>query len=189
MIAIQTNSLSYEPIKRDVLFSILQIFGATLFLAICAQIRIPLYCSPVPLTGQTFGIMLIGATMGSRKGLICVLAYIAEGCLGLPVFAGGAFGLMSLIGPTGGYFLGFLSQVYIVGCFVERQASFNPVKTMSILLASIAIQLGLGVLWLSFLIGMKSAVIAGLCPFLVGEAMKSLGITLYLKRQFRIASR
>lgn len=185
MIAALANSLSFEFSKRDVFFSILQVLGASLFLALCSQISIPLYFSPVPLSGQTFGVMLIGATMGSRKGLLSVLAYLAEGSFGLPVFAGGSWGLMNLLGPTGGYFLGFIFQAYLVGWFVERQNSFQGTKILSVLLFSCALQLGLGVLWLSFFVGFESALIMGLYPFLFGEFIKAISITAYLKRLYK----
>jgi biotin transport system substrate-specific component len=183
MIATQVNSLSFESSKRAIFLWILQIFGASLLLALCAQVSIPLYFSPVPISGQTFGVMFIGATMGSRKGLLSVLAYLIEGSLGLPVFAGGSFGLISLLGPRGGYFLGFILQVYFVGWFIERQISFQGAKTISILLLSCALQLGLGVLWLSNFVGFESALIMGLHPFLFGEFIKAIIITAYLKMQ------
>lgn len=184
MFAVPLNSLSVKSSRNAFLLSALQILGASLFLALCAQIRIPLYFSPVPLTGQTFGVMFIGATMGSRKGVLSVLAYLLEGSLGLPVFAGGSFGVMSLLGTTGGYFLGFIFQVFLVGSFVERQTSFNALKTITALLLSCALQLGLGVVWLSAFVGFKAALVMGLYPFLFGELVKSMGIAAYVKKQY-----
>ncbi|MDR3623654.1 MAG: biotin transporter BioY [Chlamydiales bacterium] len=174
----QIKSLSSESSQKDLFFSVLQILGASLLLALCSQIKVPLYFSPVPLSGQTLGVMLIGATLGSRKGVLSVLAYLAEGSFGLPVFGSGSLGLL---GPTGGYFLGFILQAYLVGWFTERQVSLQSTKTMTVLLSSCALQLGLGVLWLSFFVGFKLAMIMGLCPFLPGEVIKTMGVTAYLK--------
>lgn len=182
MITTQMKAFSFES-AQSVFFTIVQILGASLFLAFCSQISIPLYFTPVPFSGQTFGIMLIGATMGSHKGLLSVLAYLAEGSLGLPVFACGGSGLMSLFGPTGGYFLGFIFQVYLVGSFVERQVGFQSTKILMFLLLSCALQLGLGVLWLSRFVGFESAIIMGLCPFFLGETIKALCISGYLRTQ------
>jgi biotin transport system substrate-specific component len=186
MFAVPFNSLPVESSKNTFLLSGLQILGASLFLALCAQIRIPLYFSPVPLSGQTFAVMFIGATMGSRKGLLSVLAYLLEGSLGLPVFAGGwtSLGLMSLLGTNGGYFLGFIFQAFLVGSFIERQTSFQAVKTISVLLLSCALQLGLGVVWLSAFVGFEASLVMGLYPFLFGELVKSMGIAAFLKRQY-----
>jgi len=173
MIGTQINSLPFIFSRKEISFSILQILGASFFLALCAQITIPLYFTPIPLTGQTFGIMFIGATMGSRKGVLSVLAYLAEGALGFPVF-------LSLLGPTGGYHCGFILQVYLVGRFIERQASFHGAKTLSILLLSCVLQLGLGVLWLSNIVGFEKALMFGLYPFIIGEIIKAFCVTTYL---------
>jgi len=175
------NTIPAKSSQHEALLSILQVFGASLFLALCAQISIPLHFSPVPISGQTFGIMLIGATLGSRKGLLSVLTYIMEGAFGLPVFAGGSFGIISVIGTNGGYFLGFLAQVYLIGSFVERQKSFCAPTTLAVLLFSCAIQLALGVLWLSLFVGLQSAMIMGFFPFLLGEVSKVMLVTAYLK--------
>ncbi len=185
MIAAQIKIPFFEPLKKSLFFSVLQIFGASLLLALFSQICIPLGFSPIPITGQTFGIMLIGATMGSRKAFFSVIAYLIEGTLGCPFFAGGSSGLICLLGPSGGYWLGFIFQAYFVGRFTERQISFQGIKILSILLLSSSLQLGLGVLWLSFFVGFGTAVIIGLLPFLLGDIMKSIVLTLYLKKHYR----
>lgn len=187
MIAALINSVPFEFPKKDIFLSVLQIFAASLFLALCSQISMPLYFSPVPLSGQTFGIMIIGASMGSRKGLLSVLAYLAEGSLGLPVFACGSSGIMSLLGSCGGYFLGFLIQVYLVGWFAERQTTFQITKMLPILLLSCLLQLGLGVLWLSLFATLESALLMGFYPFLMGETFKSVIVALYLKMKFNLS--
>lgn len=181
MLLAQTQSFRIDTSQKNISFSILQILGASFLLILCSYISIPLYFSRIPLSAQTFGVMLIGATMGSRMGVLSVLAYLAEGCLGLPVFAGGHFGLMSLLGVKGGYIVGFILQVYFVGYFMERQVSFQITKTLSILLISCALQLSLGVLWLSLFVGLKSAMVMGLYPFIIGEVIKAISITTYLK--------
>jgi biotin transport system substrate-specific component len=162
--------------------SALQVLGASSLLALCAQISIPLYFSPVPLSGQTFGIMLIGALLGSRKGLLSVLTYCTEGAMGLPVFAGSSFGLFTLLGPTGGYFLGFAFQVYIVGRILERQRTFQWPKVVATLTLSCIIQISSGVLWLSYFVGLPSAMAMGFYPFVWGEAVKIIVLALFLRQ-------
>src|SRR5512139_60068 len=84
------------------------IVGAVLLLSALAQVEIPLPFTPVPITGQTFGVLLIGAALGSRRAAASLLLYITEGAAGLPFFAGGGSGLRTLSGPTAGYLLGFV---------------------------------------------------------------------------------
>jgi biotin transport system substrate-specific component len=176
-----TLLLTNEKSRGQFLLSAMQILGASLFIALCAQIQIPLFFTPVPLTGQTFAIMLVAATMGSRIGLMSVIAYIVEGMMGLPVFTGASFGIASLLGPSGGYIVGFMFQAYLVGWLVERQQVFSSLKTMGILLSSCVLQLGLGALWLSQYVGFENAVLMGIAPYVIGEVLKSLAVTSYLK--------
>lgn len=92
------------------------ILGASLLIALISQIMVRLPFSPVPITGQTFAVLLVGATLGSRRGALAVLAYLVEGLIGLPVFAGGGAGLAYLRGPTGGFFWVLLSWLgFLVG--------------------------------------------------------------------------
>lgn len=161
--------------------SILQILGASLLLALFSQISVPLGFTPIPLTGQTFAVMLIGIFLGKDRAAWAVMAYLVEGAVGLPFFAGGCGGFMHIIGPSGGYFLGFIVQAYLVGMLIGK-ASGQGVKIFFCLMLSCFFQLGLGVLWLSVFIGFSSAMIMGLYPFLIGETIKSLMLTLYLKR-------
>lgn len=174
-------ALIIDSSKKEVFLSVLQVFSASLFLALCSQISLPLYFSPIPLSGQTFGIMFIGAIMGSRKGFLSVLTYLTEASLGLPVLVGGGSGM--ILGPCGGYFLGFLFQAYLVGLFIERQNSFQITKTLPFLLLSCLIQLGLGTMWLSLLfVNFESALIIGFYPFLIVETIKSIVIACWLYR-------
>lgn len=180
--SIHTQFLSFLNEKqREFFFSTLQIIGASLFLAFCAQVSFPLYFSPVPLSGQTLGVMLIGATMGSRKGALSILTYLVEGACGFPVFSMGHFGIATLLGTTGGYLLGFVLQAYLVGWFTERQKSFQMAKTVAFLFLSSIMTLGSGVAWLSSFIGLDSAITAGFLPFILGDIVKSIGVAAYLK--------
>jgi biotin transporter BioY len=101
---------------RDV---ILIVLGA-LFVAVLAQIEIPLPFTPVPITGQTFGVLLVGAALGSKRGAASLASYLSMGIVGLPFFAGGAHGLDILIGATGGYLIGFVVAAYVIGLLAER---------------------------------------------------------------------
>ena len=181
MIAAQTLTLPNKSLSKAFNSSALQILAASLFLAFCAQISIPLYFTPVPLTGQVFGVLLIASILGPRKGVLAVLAYLAEGCLGLPVFAGGNFGVACLLGTEGGYFLGFIAQAYLAGWIVKRCSSFSSAKIATGLFLSCVACLGLGSLWLSRFVGLPSALALGFYPFLLGDLVKTLCVTTYLK--------
>jgi len=173
MIATYASSFSFN---RKFVLSALQILGASLFIALCAQIRIPLPFGFVPFTCQTFAVMLVGAALGSRKGLFAVLAYLTEGALGLPFFANGC-----LLSVTGGYLLGFAFQAYLVGWFAERQQ-----KGLSLLLGmclASAVQLGLGALWLSSFVGPQMAFTIGFYPFILIELAKAVMVTLCLSKK------
>jgi biotin transport system substrate-specific component len=179
MLATQTKNFSYS-IPR--ISHILQILGASLLLALFSQINIPLGFTPIPLTGQTFAVMLLGIFLGKNKASLAVIVYLLEGAVGLPFFAGGSWGFIHIIGPSGGYLLGFIVQAYLVGKFIGNASSYQGIRTLSFLMLSCLFQLGLGVLWLSVFIGFSSAVVMGLYPFLIGETIKSLTLALYLKK-------
>lgn len=179
MIATRVQAIQVSISTRDWLFSALQVLAASCFIALCAQIQIPLYFTPVPLSGQTLGIMLVAVTLGSRKGVLSVLAYIAEGCVGLPVFIGGASGIGCFVRATGGYFWGFLLQAYIIGWFAERRADSS--KMLCALLISCAVQLGAGAWWLASFVGFERALVLGVYPFLPGEVLKAMGVLSYWK--------
>lgn len=159
----------------------LQIVLASCFIAICAQIKIPLYFTPVPLTIQTSAIMLVGATLGSRKGTLAVLCYLIQGWIGLPVWAGGASGLLHFMGPTGGYLIAYLFQACFIGKMLEKKCSW--VKVIAVLSASICIQLSMGSLWLGKYVGMHRCFALGFTPFLASEFAKAFILSYYIKNQ------
>ncbi len=149
------------------------IFAASLFIALMAHVRLPLPFTPVPVTGQTFAVLVVGAVLGSRRGTAAVLAYLAEGLLGLPVFAGGA-GLAYALGPTGGYLLGFVAAAFLTGLLAERGGDRRFASAwVGFLLGEAAIY-ALGVPWLAHFVGFPQAVAMGLLPFIVGDLAKAL---------------
>ena len=147
----------------------LVVFG-TLLLAISAQFKIPLY--PVPITGQTLVVLLIGMTFGARLGGITMAAYLFEGALGLPVFAGGASGIATLMGPTGGYLFGFLLASVAMGYLAERGMGRTAVSTVAAMIIGNCVIYVCGALWLANFIGFGQAIAAGVLPFLYGDTLK-----------------
>jgi len=154
----------------SVLAQLVLVLAGSALLAISAQIKIPLY--PVPVTGQTLVVLMIGMAYGSRLGAATLLAYLVEGGMGLPVFAGGAAGWATLAGPTGGYLIGFLVAAFLLGLLAERGMGRGPVSTALAMIVGTALIYVFGVTHLSGFIGFEKAVAAGLLPFLYGDALK-----------------
>ena len=147
----------------------LVVFGS-LLLAVSAQFKIPLY--PVPVTGQTLVVLVIGMTFGPRLGGITLAAYLFEGALGLPVFAGGAAGVAVLIGPTAGYLFGFLLAAIVMGYLAERGMGRTVVSTIAAMVIGNCVVYLCGALWLANFIGFGQAIVMGVLPFLYGDALK-----------------
>ena len=153
-----------------------QVLGASLLMALCSQIKIVLPFTPVPLTCQTFAVLLIGATLGSRKGACALLLYFAEILVGLPVLAGGAANPLIFLGPKGGYVLGWCLQAFLMGWFVERMAWPRPITLLIGGLLSCAVEMGLGVWVLAQFVGWNHVWTMGFFPFIPGEILKVLAI-------------
>src|SRR5882762_10549159 len=110
--------LSVALAPFDVVRQVGLVIGFSLLTALAAQVVIP--TGGVPITGQTFAVLLTGALLGSRLGALAMIAYLIEGASGLPFFAGGHFGLAHLVGPTGGYLISFPAAAYVTGAFSEH---------------------------------------------------------------------
>jgi len=166
---------------------LLLIVAGVLLLAALAQIEIVLPFTPVPLTGQTFGVLLIGAALGSRRGAASILAYITAGALGLPFFAGAGNGLRILTGATAGYLVGFVVAAYVVGTLSERGLERQMRTSLLPFFAGTLIIYACGVAWLSILVGSLSKAIAlGIVPFLAGDALKLVAAALALPAAWRL---
>ena len=167
--------------------SALLVLLGSVFLAVCAQIYIPL--EPVPITMQTFGVLVLGMAYGWRMGMATVGLYLVEGAAGLPVFAGFTGGLPVLLGPTGGYLFGFALAAGLVGWLAERHWDRNPITTaLAMLLGNIALYVP-GLLVLALFVGAENVLKFGLSPFLLGDAFKLglaaglMPVTWYLLRR------
>ncbi|HSL43113.1 MAG TPA: biotin transporter BioY [Anaerolineales bacterium] len=168
---------------------ILIVLGA-LFVAALAQVKVVLPFTPVPLTGQTFAVLLLGATLGSKRSAASVVLYIALGALGLPVFAGGASGIAYLSGATLGYLIGFVVAAYIIGLLAERGLERNVRTSLIPFFVGTVIIYICGVAWLAIVLGsLSKAIAAGLLPFLVGDLIKLMLAAVALPAAWRILSR
>jgi biotin transport system substrate-specific component len=165
------------------------VLGA-LFTAALAQVKIPLPFTPVPLTGQTFAVLLLGATLGATRGAASMALYIALGALGLPVFAGGASGIAYLAGATLGYLVGFVVAAYVIGLMAERGLERSMrTSVIPFLVGTILIYI-CGVAWLTILLGsLSKAITAGLLPFLIGDAIKLIAASLAVPAAWKSVGR
>ena len=163
---------------------VLAVLGS-LFVAICAQVQIPLW--PVPVTGQTFAVLVVGMAFGWRLGGATLLLYLAEGAVGLPVFAKFAAGPGVLAGPTGGYIVGFVLAAAAIGYLAQRGWDRSVWRTaIAMLIGNVVLYIP-GLIWLGmFYAGpgaqyvantgatnaVGAAIAGGLTPFLLGDALK-----------------
>lgn len=163
---------------RDILLVLA--FGS--LMGIFARISIPLSFTPVPITGQTFGVLLTGAVLGSRRGAAAMLVYLAEGIAGLPVFAFGLSGWAIISGPTGGYLLSYPIAAFAVGFLAERGWDRNFfTATTAMLVGEIVIYL-IAIPWLAHNMignyagwqctGVRNSIGCGLVPFIPGDIAK-----------------
>jgi len=165
------------------------ILGGSLLIALSAQLQINLPFSPVPITGQTFAVLLLGALYGSRRGPATVVTYLALGAIGLPVFAGGAFGVARLVGPTAGYLVGFIVAAFVVGLLSERGWDRKPWSTAASMIIGNGIIYLAGVLWLSRFVGWQAVLSTGFLPFLAGDALKIALATVLLPAGWKLIGR
>ena len=165
------------------------ILGGSLLIALSAQLQFILPFSPVPITGQTFAVLLLGVLYGSKRGLATVVTYFALGVMGLPVFAGGAFGVARLVGPTAGYLVGFLAAAFVVGLLSERGWDRKPWTTAASMIIGNGIIYMVGVLWLSRFVGWQAVLSTGFLPFLAGDALKIALATILLPAGWKLVGR
>ena len=152
------------------------VVGFALLTALGAQVRIPLPFTPVPISLQTFAVLLAGLVLGGGSGALSQAVYVALGTLGAPVFAGGA-GTAWLFGPTGGYLMGFVLAALLVGQLSRAlDARRRPWALCGVLAAGIVAVYVPGVIWLALMTGMGlgKAVVVGAVPFIPGDVLKAL---------------
>jgi biotin transport system substrate-specific component len=154
------------------LYDVALILGGSLLVALSAQIAMPLPFSPVPITGQTLAVLLVGALLGSRRGCLSLLTYLAEGALGLPVFAGWQAGLTHLAGPRGGYLVGFVVAAFVTGLLAERGWDRRVGTTLLAMLLGNVVIYACGVPWLAVWVGTARALPLGCYPFVPGDLLK-----------------
>ncbi len=151
------------------------VVGASLFVALCARVTVPLPFTPVPLTLQNCGVLLVGLLLGSRRGFAALALYLAEGAMGLPVFnPTGPGGIAQLLGPTGGFLMAYPLVAGLAGYLMERGRKTFASAAMAGLLAEVLL-FASGLAWLGIWTGsIQKAIQFGLYWFLFAEVIKVL---------------
>lgn len=178
-----------EYICNKSLIKVILVTSFVIMTCLGAYVRIPLPFTPVPITLQTFFVILSGALLGRKLGTLSQASYLALGVLGMPVFQGYGAGLLHIAGPTGGYLLGFIVSAFLVGMLIEKSSRFF--YTMLIMALGVASIYLWGILWL--MVGYKfslfKAISLGVIPFIPGAIIKlSLASFIYSKIKPRVDS-
>ncbi|MBW8041267.1 MAG: biotin transporter BioY [Planctomycetes bacterium] len=162
--------------KLAALYDVGVVVGGSLLIALCARLAIGW---PIPVTGQTFAVLMIGALLGARRASLSVLIYIMEGAAGLPVFAHGRSGFTVLLGPTGGYLVGFVVAAYLVGLLAEKGWDRRMGTTVLAMIFGNLVIYAFGLLWLCCMIllmelpvGDGRVLAEGLYRFIPGDLLK-----------------
>lgn len=150
------------------------ILGGSLLIAIAAQISVPML--PVPMTLQTLAILAVGLTMGARLASAVMLTYLAEGAMGLPVFANGGAGLAYMTGPTAGFLLGFVAMAWLAGWASDRGLTRSFLGAAAVALVASATLYLPGLAWPALVMGttVPELMSGWMLPFLAGDAVKAV---------------
>lgn len=173
MVSRRSTGVLADVWGRSVVRDVLLTLSAAGAVGLAAQIAVPVPGSPVPITGQTFAVLLAGAALGAARGAAGMLIYLLAGVLGVPWFAAGASGWPS---ATAGYLIGFVLAAALTGQLAALGADRRPLNTIGLMAAGNALIYLVGVPWLAFSTGidMVAALDAGLVPYVLGDAVKTL---------------
>ena len=180
--------LSTRILPRTRVSTAVLVIGFAALTALAAQIRIPLGFTPVPLTGQTFAVLLSGAALGWRAGASAQALYIVFGLAGFPVFQGGEGGWSYATGATAGYLLGFIISAAAVGYLAEQGQDRRVITAVPAMLAGNTVIYLLGVPWLMHVLGtdLAGGLTAGFAPFVIGDLLKIAAAGLLLPAIWRM---
>ena len=165
------------------------LLGFNLLLVCLAQVAINLPFSPVPITGQTLGVTLIAMALGRTRGVAVVSAYILEGILGLPVFANGMAGAGVLLGPTGGYLIGFVVAAWVIGSLADRGWDRSFIGSFAAMTFGTVVIFACGLSWLSRFVEGNVLLSLGLFPFVPGALVKLAIASIALPSVWKMAGR
>jgi biotin transporter BioY len=165
------------------------VVAGSLLIAAAAQLKLFLPFTPVPVTGQTFAVLLIGALYGSKRGAASVMTYLALGLAGLPVFSAAPPGPAAILSPTAGYLVGFVGAAWVTGALSERGWDRRPWTAALAMLIGSAVIFACGLLWLGRFSGWNTVIQTGLLPFIPGDLLKIALATMLLPTGWKLIGR
>ena len=180
--------ITQRVLPRSRVVSVLLVISAAALTALAAQWVIPLPFTPVPITGQTFAVLLTGAALGMKLGAAGQVVYVGAGALGLPVFASQTGGWEVVTGATAGYLLGFIVAAGLVGYMAERRQdrTFATMFTAFIIGSAVIYAFGVAGLMIVTDMSLTDAVVNGVVPFVVGDVIKAAAAGLLLPAAWKL---
>jgi biotin transport system substrate-specific component len=178
-LAIGRPTLADRIFSRRLATDIVLIASGAALTALMAQLQAPLW--PVPVTAQTLAVLIVGSSLGAVRGALSLTLYAVLGIVGLPVFSDSSSGMSVILGPTGGYIIGFIAAAALTGWFAQRQWDHRIVKALAAFGAGTVITFAFGLPWLAIWLGqaglpndLNSVLQAGLYPFILGGVVKAI---------------
>ncbi|HWB23207.1 MAG TPA: biotin transporter BioY [Gaiellaceae bacterium] len=177
--------------RSGLLTDALLVAGGTVFVALAAQVSIKLGFTPVPLTGQTFAVLVVGSVLGSTRGALSLLLYLAVGAAGIPVYAQHRHGWSVFTGATGGYIVGFVVAATLTGWLAERNWDKSFSSSIAAMLTGTVVIYACGVTWLHHFLGVSwgTTLNDGLYPFVPGDILKVYLAAAVLPGAWRLVDR
>lgn len=191
-LAIGRPTLADRLFARGVVMDIVLIAAGAALTAIAAQVQVPLW--PVPITGQTLAVLLVGSSLGALRGTLSMVLYAVLGMVGLPVFSDASSGMSVILGPTGGYIVGFVFAAAFTGWIAQRSWDRRILRAILAFAGGTGVTFAIGLPWLAVTLGLdlQQTLQAGLYPFIIGGVVKTViaacAVTLgwrYIEREDR----
>jgi biotin transport system substrate-specific component len=173
-LAIGRPTLADRLFSRGLAVDAVLVGAGAALVAIAAQVQIPLW--PVPVTGQTLAVLLVGSALGALRGALSMSLYLVLGVVGLPVFSDAEAGMDVILGPTGGYIVGFVFSAAFTGWIAQRSWDRKILRAILAFLGGTVVTFAVGLPWLAASLGydLEQTLMAGLFPFIVGGAIKTV---------------
>jgi biotin transport system substrate-specific component len=173
-LAIGRPTLADRLFARGVVMDIVLVAAGAALAAIAAQVQVPLW--PVPITGQTLAVLLVGSSLGALRGTLSMLLYAVLGMVGLPVFSDAASGMGVILGPTGGYIVGFVFAAAFTGWIAQRSWDRRILRSLLAFAGGTVVTFAIGLPWLAVVLGLnlQQTLEGGLYPFIIGGVVKAI---------------
>lgn len=188
-LAVSRPTLADRLVARSLATDALLVVAGAGLTAALAQVAVPLW--PVPITGQTLAVLLVGSSLGALRGALSMVLYAVLGIVGLPVFSEASSGFGVVAGPTGGYIVGFVAAAALTGWLAERSWDRRVLRAAVAFLGGTVVTFAFGLPWLAFALGLdlEQALEAGLYPFILGGVVKAAIAAGVMPLAWRLADR